>query len=147
MTLDKEVLQKLEALKQKIKEDKGRENRLVGKAKQDRAKELLNVPDREVGSSSQEEFWNSPIRFEVKSGAQVENIYKQFANCESQSYDYALQDEFNKSYEFPFSMVAMPNGTDDGLILIRLSELKQVVTKLQDMWNKEKGEENGLDKK
>ena len=42
-------------------------------------------------------------------------------------------------------MVAMPNRTDDGLILIRLSELKQVVTKLQEMWNKEKGEENGLD--
>lgn len=48
MTLDKEVLQKLEALKQKIKEDKGRENRLVGKAKQDREKNYLMFPTEKL---------------------------------------------------------------------------------------------------
>lgn len=145
MSLDEDVIAKLDKFKEQLKAEKGRKIRVVGKAKQDRAKELLGVPDREMGSSAQEEFWNSPIRFEVKSGNQVESLYRQFAKCESQSYDYALQDDFNKSYEFPFSMVAMPNGTDDGILLVRLSELKQVVSKLQEMWNKEKGEDNGLD--
>jgi hypothetical protein len=146
MSLDKEMIDKLESFKKEMVQRKNTHNRNEGKRLQDRAKKMLGVPERVVGNSSQEEFWNSPIRFEVKSGKQVENIVKQFENCETQSYDYALTDEFNKSYEKPFSMVAMPGGTSDGLLIIRLSELKQVVAKLNEMWKtNEEGEENGMD--
>ena len=46
----------------------------------------------------------------------------------------------------PFSMIAMPHGSGDGLFLCRLSTLKLIVDKLQDMWNTNKEEkDNGLD--
>jgi len=146
VSLDKDVLKKLENFKKKMNEEQGQVNRVRGRESQDRAFKMLNVPKREVGNSSQEEFWNSPIRFEVKSGNQVEAVYRQFAKAETQSYDYAVQDDFNKSYEHPFSMIAMPTGTSDGLFICRLSELNQIVDKLIEMWktNKE-GEDNGMD--
>ena len=44
-------------------------------------------------------------------------------------------------------MVAMPNGTGDGLFICRLSELQKVVAGLLENWDEyDKGEkENGLD--
>ena len=65
---------------------------------------------------------------------------RKFAKAETQSYDYAIQ---SNETDKPFAKVDMPNQTNDGLFICRLSELKNVVARLQDMWKQE--EENGLD--
>jgi|TARA_B100000902_G_scaffold323158_1_gene316814 hypothetical protein len=109
-------------------------NRSNGRSKQMRAKELLGVPERKYGGkSSDEEHWNSEVRFEVKSGNQVEPIATRFYKAEKQSSEYAGRQKdgmINK----PFAMVAMPHGTGDGIVLCRLSDLKKVVYGVLENW-------------
>lgn len=109
-------------------------NRRNGRSKQMRAKEMLGVPERLWGGkSSDEEHWNSEVRFEVKSGNQVEPIATKFFKAEKQSLDYAGRQK-DGSMNKPFAMVAMPHGTGDGILLCRLSEVKKVVEGLQKNW-------------
>lgn len=109
-------------------------NRSNGRNKQMRAKEMLGVPERKFGGkSSDEEHWNSEVRFEVKSGNQVEPIATRFYKAEKQSLDYAGQQKDGSMIK-PFAMVAMPHGTGDGIVLCRLSEIKRVVEGLQENW-------------
>ena len=120
-------------------------NRSNGRTKQMRAKELLGVPDRKFGGkSADEEHWNSEIRFEVKSGNQVEPIATRFYKAEKQSSEYAGRQK-DGSINKPFSMVAMPHGTGDGIFLCRLSDIKKVVEGLQENW-KQLEEEDGHSK-
>ena len=144
MTFDDDVQKKLDDLKKQLVQQQNQTNRVEGRASQDRAKKLLGVPDNDLTKSSDEEYWNSPIRFEVKSGKQVTDIVKKFELAESQSYDFAIT---KGTEDKPFSMIAMPHGSGDGLFLCRLSTLKLIVDKLQDMWNTNKEQEldNGLD--
>tara|TARA_R100000329_G_scaffold125612_1_gene104152 strand:- start:208 stop:606 length:399 start_codon:yes stop_codon:yes gene_type:complete len=119
-------------------------NRNNGRSKQELARKLLKVPDNVGGRiPADEEDWNSKVLFEVKSGKQVDPIATKFYNAESQSQEF--QDNWNEKK--PFSMVAMPNGTGDGLFICRLSELQKVVAGLLENWDEyDKGEkENGLD--
>jgi len=109
-------------------------NRSNGRNKQMRAKEMLGVPERLYGGkSADEEHWNSQVRFEVKSGNQVEPIATRFYAAEKQSSEYAGRQKDN-SIEKPFGMVAMPHGTGDGIFLCRLSQIKEVVEGLQENW-------------
>lgn len=143
MTFEKEIEEKLKSFRKELVREQNQTNRVEGRASQDRAKKLLGVPDNDLTKSSDEEYWNSPIRFEVKSGKQVADIVKKFENAESQSYDFAISKGIDDK---PFSMIAMPHGSGDGLFLCRLSTLNEIVDKLQDMWktnNEEK--ENGVD--
>ena len=68
--------------------------------------------------------------FEVKSGKQVDPIATRFYNAESQSQEF--QDVWKEKKTF--SMIAMPNGTGDGLLICRLSELQNVVAGLLANW-------------
>lgn len=144
MTFDDDIQERLTDLKKKLIQEQNQTNRVEGRASQDRAKKLLNVPDNDLTKSSDEEYWNSPIRFEVKSGKQVADIVKKFEHAESQSYDFAISKGIEDK---PFSMIAMPHGSGDGLFLCRLSTLNEIVDKLQDMWktNKLEEKENGVD--
>ena len=109
-------------------------NRSNGRNKQMRAKEMLGVPERKFGGkSADEEHWNSEVRFEVKSGNQVEPIATRFFKAEKQSLDYAVRQK-DGSMNKPFAMVAMPHGTGDGIVLCRLSEIKRVVEGLEENW-------------
>lgn len=109
-------------------------NRSNGRNKQMRAKEMLGVPERKFGGkSADEEHWNSEVRFEVKSGNQVEPIATRFFKAEKQSLDYAGKQK-DGSMNKPFAMVAMPHGTGDGIVLCRLSEIKRVVEGLEENW-------------
>jgi len=109
-------------------------NRSNGRNKQMRAKEMLGVPERKFGGkSADEEHWNSEVRFEVKSGNQVEPIATRFFKAEKQSLDYAGKQK-DGSMNKPFAMVAMPHGTGDGIVLCRLSEIKRVVEGLEKNW-------------
>ena len=106
-------------------------NRNHGRSKQELARKLLGVPDNITGRiPADEEDWNSKVLFEVKSGKQIDPIATRFYNAESQSQDF--QDSLGDKK--PFSMVAMPTGTGDGLLICRLSELKEVVNGLLDNW-------------
>ena len=122
-------------------------NRNNGRTKQELARKLLKVPDNVGGRiPADEEDWNSNVLFEVKSGKQVDPIATRFYNAESQSQEFI--DTLGKKK--PFSMVAMPTGTGDGIFMCRLSSLEKVVEGLQENWkihaemNKE--DDNGLDK-
>ena len=122
-------------------------NRNNGRSKQELARKLLKVPDNVGGKiPADEEDWNSKVLFEVKSGKQVDPIATRFYNAESQSQEFI--DTLGKKK--PFSMVAMPTGTGDGIFMCRLSSLEKVVEGLQENWkihaemNKE--DDNGLDK-
>jgi len=77
------------------------------------------------------------VLFEVKSGKQVDPIATRFYNAESQNQEF--QDSWDTRK--PFSMIAMPNGTGDGLFICRLSELENVVKGILKNWEEyEKGE-------
>jgi hypothetical protein len=144
MTLDKDIEERLKSFKKELIREQNQTNRVEGRASQDRAKKLLGVPDNELTKSSDEEYWNSPVRFEVKSGKQVADIVKRFEHAESQSYDFAISKGIESK---PFSMIAMPHGSGDGLFLCRLSTLNEIVDRLQEMWttNKIEEKENGVD--
>ena len=129
-------------------------NRNNGRSKQELARKLLKVPDNKGRRTpADEEDWNSHVLFEVKSGKQVDPIATRFYNAESQSQEFI--DTLGKKK--PFSMVALPTGTGDGIFMCRLSELEKVVKGLrmnwlqntadQNMEEQRKGEkDNGLDK-
>lgn len=139
--MDNEVKQRLEKLKKELVRQQNSYNRVEGRASQDRAKKLLGVPNSKLGKDSDEEFWNTDnLRLEVKSGKQVSSTISLFEKAETQSWDYEITKDNPKEL---FSLMAMPDGTRDGLFLCRLSQIKEVVQQLQAMWDKEK--ENGVD--
>ena len=114
-------------------------NRNNGRSKQELARKLLKVPDNKGGRiPADEEDWNSHVLFEVKSGKQVDPIATRFYNAESQNQEF--RDSWN--VRKPFSMIAMPNGTGDGLFICRLSELEEVVKGLRMNWLQKIADEN-----
>jgi|TARA_B100000902_G_scaffold5747_1_gene7513 hypothetical protein len=114
-------------------------NRNNGRNKQELARKLLKVPDNVTGKiPADEEDWNSNVLFEVKSGKQIDPIATRFYNAESQSQEFV--DSLGKKK--PFSMVAMPTGTGDGIFMCRLSSLEKVVEALQENWKKYEEQEN-----
>lgn len=136
-----DIEKRLEEIKKLQKARRNQMSRKEGRKSQDKAKKLLDIPDSPLGKDSDEEFWNTEkISFEVKSGKQVHNTMSMFEKAETQSWEYQLTKDNPKEL---FSMIMMPHGTNDGIILIRLSDIKQVVLELQHMWNRR---ENGMDK-
>ena len=141
--MDENTKKRLQDLKKELVKQKNSNIRVSGRKAQDRAKNLLGVPDSKLGKDSDEEHWNTKnIRLEVKSGKQVNSIMSLFEKAETQSWEYELTKDNPKEL---FSLLAMPEGTKDGLFICRLSLIKEVVLELQQMWKEEN--DNGLDKK
>ena len=114
-------------------------NRNNGRSKQEMARKLLKVPNNVSGKiPADEEDWNSNVLFEVKSGKQVDPIATRLYNAESQSQEFVDTLGSKK----PFSMIAMPHGTGDGIFMCRLSSLEKVVEGLLENWNKYEQQEN-----
>ena len=114
-------------------------NRNNGRSKQEMARKLLKVPNNVSGKiPADEEDWNSNVLFEVKSGKQVDPIATRFYNAESQSQEFVDTLGSKK----PFSMIAMPHGTGDGIFMCRLSSLEKVVEGLLENWKKYEQQEN-----
>ena len=140
--MDNDTKKRLDKLRKELVRQQNSNNRVEGRASQDRAKKLLGIPDSKLGKDSDEEFWNSGnLRLEVKSGKQVSNTFSLFEKAETQSWEYELTKDNPKEL---FSLLAMPEGTKDGLFICRLSLIKEVVLELEKMW---KEVDNGLDKK
>ena len=141
--MDNDTKKRLDKLRKELVRQQNSNNRVEGRASQDRAKKLLGIPDSKLGKDSDEEFWNSGnLRLEVKSGKQVSNTFSLFEKAETQSWDYEVSKSNPKEL---FSLMAMPNGTRDGLFICRLSQIEEIVNELKAIWTKEK--DNGLDKK
>lgn len=141
--MDETTKKRLEDLKKELLKQKNSNIRVSGRIAQDRAKNLLGVPDSELGKDSDEEHWNTKnLRLEVKSGKQVNSTMSLFEKAETQSWEYELTKDNPKEL---FSLLAMPEGTKDGLFICRLSLIKKVVLELSQMWKEENY--NGLDKK
>ena len=141
--MDNDTKKRLDKLRKELVRQQNCNNSVEGRASQDRAKKLLGIPDSKLGKDSDEEFWNSGnLRLEVKSGKQVSNTFSLFEKAETQSWDYEVTKDNPKEL---FSLMAMPNGTRDGLFICRLSQIEEIVNELKAIWTKEK--DNGLDKK
>lgn len=91
----------------------GRRVRAKGDSKARKARKALGIPG---ANSRHEEVWGGPVRVEVKAGAQVKPAITAFLRCEAQSeLSRAIGDHR------PFMAVAMPDGSNDGVVMMRLS--------------------------
>jgi len=93
---------------------RGKRNRAKGDSKARRARKRLGITG---ANTRHEEHWGGHLRLEVKSGNQVEPIATRFNAAEKQSAQAKAIGDIR-----PFVMVAMPDGTQDGIVLMRLSE-------------------------
>jgi hypothetical protein len=140
--VDKTNRERLEQIKKELIRKQNSKVRVSGRQAQDRAKRLLGIPDKKLGKDSEEEFWDTKnIRLEVKSGKQANGTMTLFEKAESQSWDYELTKDEQREL---FGLIAMPEGTKDGLFICRLSLIKKVVLELENIW---KEVDNGMDKK
>ena len=135
MGIDKETKKRLETLRAELLSKQNSNIRVSGRKAQDRAKKLLGVPDNKLGKDSDEEFWNTgKLRLEVKSGKQVSSTMTLFTKAETQSWEYELTKDNPKEL---FGLMAMPEGTRDGLFICRLTDIKQVMVELEKIWLEE----------
>ena len=82
--MDNDTKKRLDKLRKELVRQQNSNNRVEGRASQDRAKKLLGIPDSKLGKDSDEEFWNSGnLRLEVKSGKQVSNTFSLFEKAET----------------------------------------------------------------
>lgn len=93
---------------------RGQRNRSKGDAKARKARKALGI---EGVNSRHEELWGGAIRLEVKAGAQIKPVFTAYLRCEIQSEQHRPIGDPR-----PFALVAMPDGTSDGLIVMRLSQ-------------------------
>lgn len=125
--------------------DEQKKTMRTGLQSQERARKMLRVPDREFAASNMdEELWNSEVQFEVKAGKQVDKVASLFFRIEEQT-EQKINNTKGKTNDKPFAMICMPNGTGDGLLVTRISDLERLVEGLQKNWEKER-EQHGLDK-
>ena len=99
---------------------RGKRNRSKGDSKARRARKKLGLGGH---LTRHEENWGGAFRTEIKAGAQVGPIYTRFKDAKAQS-DAAKALGDNR----PFVMVAMPDGTSAGIVLMDLDEFAEMVT-------------------
>ena len=103
---------------------RGKRNRSKGDSKARRARKMLGIAG---ANTRHEELWGGALRVEVKAGAQIEPIATRFRAAEAQSQaQRALGDHR------AFVLVAMPDGESDGLCVLRLSDMSQIMHLLRE---------------
>jgi len=101
---------------------RGKRNRAKGDAKARRARKKLGLGGH---LTRHEENWGGAFRTEVKAGAQVGPIATRFLLAKSQSDAAKALGDIR-----PFVMVAMPDGTTKGIVLMDLDEFSDLVSLL-----------------
>ena len=101
---------------------RGRRNRTKGDAKARRARKKLGLGGH---LTRHEENWGGYFRTEVKAGLQVGPIATRFQTAKTQSDAAKALGDIR-----PFIMVAMPDGTTDGIVLMSLSEFSELTALL-----------------
>jgi hypothetical protein len=72
-----------------------------------------------------EEAWSGLVRTEIKAGAQVGPIATRFNSAKAQSDAAKALGDIR-----PFVMVAMPDGTTEGICLMTLTEFSELLALL-----------------
>ena len=109
---------------------RGLTNKNKGRRKQNLARKKLRIPDTKFRSQmGNEESWQGQVRVEVKAGKQVQPIWNKYLKAKEQS-------DSNKNIgdTRPFMFVAMPDGTTNGLVIVELNKLDEIVFALLDTW-------------
>lgn len=109
---------------------RGLTNKNKGRRKQNLARKKLRIPDTKFRSQmGNEESWQGQVRVEVKAGKQVQPIWTKYLKAKEQS-------DSNKNIgdTRPFMFVAMPDGTTNGLVIVELDKLDEVVFALLETW-------------
>ena len=104
---------------------RGKNNRRKGDSKARIARKKLGLVATGHQSSRHEEDWTGFFRVEVKAGLQVNPIWTRFQLAFNQS-------KASKSLgdNRPFAMIAMPDGTKEGVVLMTLTEFAQLTALL-----------------
>lgn len=105
----------------------GRRSRRSGLQKQREARKALGVPDAKFhGQLGNEESWRHGVIWEVKSGRQCGTAPSVFLNAEKQATQNRAIGDLRE-----VGVVLMPTGWgSEGLVMVRLSKLAQVVAAL-----------------
>ena len=109
----------------------GLTNKNKGRRKQNLARKKLNIPDTKFRSQmGNEESWKGEVRVEVKAGKQVQTLWTKYLKAKEQS-------DTNTSIgdTRPFLFVAMPDGTSNGLVVMELDKLEEIVFALIETWD------------
>ena len=109
---------------------RGLTNKNKGRRKQNLARKKLRIPDTKFRSQmGNEESWQGKVRVEVKAGKQVQTLWTKYQKAKEQS-------DANTSIgdTRPFMFVAMPDGTSNGLVVVELDKLDEVVFALLETW-------------
>ena len=101
---------------------RGRRNRTKGDAKARRARKKLGLGGH---LTRHEEAWSGLVRTEIKAGAQVGPIATRFNSAKAQSDAAKALGDIR-----PFVMVAMPDGTTEGICLMTLTEFSELTALL-----------------
>ena len=103
---------------------RGRRNRTKGDAKARRARKKLGLGGH---LTRHEENWGGAFRTEIKAGAQVGPIATRFQAAKAQSDAAKALGDIR-----PFVMVAMPDGSTEGIVLMTLSEFSEIASLITD---------------
>lgn len=111
---------------------RGLTNKNKGRRKQNLARKKLKIPDTKFRSQmGNEESWQGQVRVEVKAGKQVQPIWNKYLKAKEQS-----NSNKNIGDTRPFMFVAMPDGTTNGLVIVELDKLDEIVFALLETWEK-----------
>jgi len=102
---------------------RGRRNRIKGDSKARKARKKLGLGGH---LTRHEENWGGAFRTEVKAGVQVGPIATRFWAAKLQSDAAKALGDIR-----PFVMVAMPDGTARGIVLMDLEEFSEIAALLQ----------------
>lgn len=111
---------------------RGKRSRNKGMRKQNEARKQLKIPNAKFRSNmGNEENWRGSLRFEVKAGKQIQTHWTKFLKLEEQS-NANLSDYGHGSK--PFVAVLKPDGTSDGLVMFRISDIENVIQGFIENW-------------
>ena len=111
---------------------RGKRSRDKGMRKQREARKQLKIPNSKFRSNmGNEENWRGELRFEVKAGKQIQTIWTKFLKMKEQS-DSNLADVGTDSK--PFVAVIKPDGSTDGLVMFRISDVENVIWGFKENW-------------
>ena len=109
---------------------RGLTNKNKGRRKQNLARKKLRIPDTKFRSQmGNEESWLGEVRVEVKAGKQVQTLWTKYQKAKEQSDGNTRIGDTR-----PFMFVAMPDGTSNGLVVVELDKLDEVVFALLETW-------------
>ena len=79
-----------------------------------------------------EENWRGDMRVEVKSGKQVQSLWNKFLKAKLQSDDNKRIGDAR-----PFVFVAMPDGVNNGLVVMELDKLEETIYAFLETWERD----------